>query len=211
MYKTTISSIKTADTLNRDFFTDLLRLGWWGLAMFFSTTVVQAQTAITSANAASFELQSSVDNILAGLPGVLLAGLAFIFAIKQHKKAQQLTLENDDKKAMLDNCNIGLWKIDRQGKTVYLNAPMCAMLGIENVAALTDTMAENALLVNNQNTDSTTPYRAQLRQQNSPQIYDVLICESAFPLDQSVTLRKVILINDLPAELLETVRLNTAA
>jgi PAS domain-containing protein len=109
--------------------------------------LVFAQSVLSDVEAATVDALPVTDSVLPSLPGVLIAGLALIFAIRERSTTQEfkarleeaeqlcrkVTKEAVHYRATLDHSNIGLWQVDLNGFTLYANTVMCQLLGISDI------------------------------------------------------------------------------
>jgi PAS domain S-box-containing protein len=147
-----------------------------------------AQAAFTKAEAASIDAFSGADNLLPSMPGVLIAGLALIFAIRSLGTAKEFKSKLEDVvfvqrkaekevahyRAMFDHSNVGLWQVDLRGITIYANPTMRELLGIESIDEIKDIPDRKFLDIGNAPRRNSSPsYKTILvdRQGNRHEVY----------------------------------------
>ena len=164
---------------------------------------------------------SGTDTLIAGLPGVLLAGLALIFAARERGRSRQLRLQLEDVaaanqqpndnastlyRAAADHSTVGLWELDSDGRTVYLNQAMLQLLGLGTgtIDEPRNLDLEQRLRRLEDNTQPGSPYVAVVHADGA-EARRVLVFEHPLPTSAAgaVTLRTVIDPAQLPGELLD--------
>ena len=142
--------------------------------------------------------------MLPSLPGVLIAGLALIFAIRERGCAKEFKSKFEEEsricrtatkeaaryRAILDHSNIGLWQVDVKGITLYANSACVKLMGVDNIEEIKDIPDQQFLLTDNSNKHTTQPYRALLLDKSGNK-RDVLVSEQSVVHDATAMSIKV--------------------
>lgn len=206
--------VKGQSLANRSIFDNHFFPVFFSFIIFFITAdPVSAQTLITVAEAANGDSFIGNDSVLPILPGVLIAGLALIFAIRERSFAKEFKSKYESEvdtcrtaikeatryRAILDNSNVGLWEVDIKGMTLYANAAMCELLGVKNIDDIKNVSDRQLLLKSHPGKNVPNPYQAMLIDRNGKQ-REVLVSEQSVVPDaaaMSITVRTVVDVNSL--------------
>ena len=133
------------------------------------------------------------DEISSQLPAMLIAALAMLFALRQHRamrrsqeELQQLRAPNSKSAEkdtpcplIVEHCNVGLWYIGNNGKTHFMNPAMRALLQINHPDELSANARLRFLLSETDNANQAKQefsYKATITDKRG-QIHTVLVTE----------------------------------